>query len=136
LDKFPLKTTKDEQQPRLLLVTVDVQEGATVIFDSYDGKLKKNDKGEGISKDENGKSVYEFKAEYGEYDKEAKKYKQVIEYSKGLTIDHVLASASVSIAYDYQDINGHTFWDGYYFKQHTIKRINRRAQDVLGSRDT
>src|SRR5919108_2238579 len=94
LTEFPLKTTKGE--PRLLLVTVDVQEGATVTFDSY-GKLKKNDDGS-IVKDEHGNPVYELKAEYGEYNNETQKYEHVIEYPKGITIDHVLASASVPIS--------------------------------------
>ena len=38
--KFPIATTFDEKasltQPRLILVSVDVAEGATVVFDSYE----------------------------------------------------------------------------------------------------
>jgi hypothetical protein len=33
--KFPIATNLDQNQPRLLLVSVDVQEGAVVTFDSY-----------------------------------------------------------------------------------------------------
>ena len=33
--KFPIATSFNQNQPRLLLVSVDVQEGAVVTFDSY-----------------------------------------------------------------------------------------------------
>jgi hypothetical protein len=70
LKDFSLKTKPPE--PRLLLITVDVQEGTTVTFDSYHD----------LTKYEN----------------------HTIGYSNGITIDHVLASASVPVHYDYTTI--------------------------------
>jgi hypothetical protein len=44
--KFPIATTFDEKaslnQPRLILVSVDVAEGTPVVFDSYDGGVMSN----------------------------------------------------------------------------------------------
>ncbi|MGC2685293.1 MAG: hypothetical protein WA323_25840, partial [Candidatus Nitrosopolaris sp.] len=34
--RFPISTSFEKGEPRLLLVAVDVQEGAAVIFDSYE----------------------------------------------------------------------------------------------------
>jgi NTE family protein len=34
--KFPIATSYQNNEPRLLLVSVDVQEGSTVVFDSYE----------------------------------------------------------------------------------------------------
>ena len=39
--KFPIATTYEEGEPRLLVVSVDATEGTTVTFDSYEkGKDK------------------------------------------------------------------------------------------------
>jgi predicted acylesterase/phospholipase RssA len=94
LKDFSLKTEPPE--PRLLLVTVDVQEGTTVTFDSY----------------------YE-KTEYDD--------KHVIEYPDGLTIDHVLASASVPVHYDYATIaakdSQRKFWDGIILSNTPLREL-------------
>jgi NTE family protein len=86
---FPIATSyyddkkQPVKQPRLLVVTVDVEEGETVVFDSY-------------TKKDGSRS-----SEYG-YDEElTKKYTQKIEYDKGLMIEHIIASASVPIHYEY-----------------------------------
>ncbi len=90
--KFPIKTSnKEKKEPRLLLVSVDVQEGATVTFDSYpkkDGFWKTE---YGVSKtlqdeNNNGSPIYKFK--------------HTIQYD-GIDSDHVIASAAVPIHYSY-----------------------------------
>jgi len=103
---FPIATSFDEDpiQPRLLLTSVDVQEGQTVTFDSY-------------AKEDGSR----FTA-YGKYQKSEDgkgKYSYTIRY-KGIELDHVTASASVPINYDYtkieakdeKSINTRYFWDG------------------------
>jgi NTE family protein len=99
LKDFSLKTEPPE--PRLLLVTVDVQEGTTVTFDSYHEKI--------------------------EYDN------HIIEYSKGITIDHVLASASVPVHYNYTTIKAkdspRKFWDG-------IILSNTPLRELIGEHNT
>jgi NTE family protein len=52
--KFPIATTKEEDQPRLLLVTVDVADGIPITFDSYpkeDGS-RRTEYGRFISRDD------------------------------------------------------------------------------------
>jgi len=114
--KFPLATSYEENQPRLLLVSVDVGEGKPVVFDSYvkeDGKrysgygklyLEKNS-------DNKGKIIG---------------FEHVIRYDKGITADHVIASATVPVNYDYVKLDAERynpqtkqyekesryFWDG------------------------
>lgn len=75
---FPLKTVADKNEPRLLTVTVDVATGKAVTFDSYAEKTEFKD-----TRYENQNPV-------------------VIKYKKGLAVEHVLASASVPINFDYQ----------------------------------
>ena len=94
--RFPIATSFDgnQRQPRLLLVSVDVQEGVTVTFDSY---VKENG---------------QRKSEYGEYGSELgiitngkkKQYEHVIRYNEGIRSDHVIASASVPINFNYTTI--------------------------------
>jgi predicted acylesterase/phospholipase RssA len=75
--KFPISTNFDKGQPRLLLVGVDVEEGERVIFDSYSKQSK-----------------------YA-YDKKSNEFKHVISYDRGLMLEHLMASASIPIHFDY-----------------------------------
>ena len=79
---FPIATRFCEKQPRLLVFSVDVLEGETVAFDSYE-------KADGIRK-----------SEYGQYNNENKRYEHVIKY-RGITLDHVMASGTLPEFYDY-----------------------------------
>lgn len=84
--KFPIATTQEANQPRLLLVAVDVAEGVPVTFDSYpteDGSRK---------------------TEYGQFIKQDEKdpvFKYTIRYDEGITADHVIASGSFPVNFDY-----------------------------------
>jgi predicted acylesterase/phospholipase RssA len=66
----------------LLTVSVDVEEGETVVFDSYPKKDGSRN------------------TEYG-YDQQSNKHNQKIRYDEGLMVEHIVASASVPIHYDY-----------------------------------
>lgn len=94
--KFPIATSYERNEHRLLLVAVDVQEGSTVVFDSYE---KEN----GVRK-----------SGYGRYGKVKPQinntsddqlvqhdHEHVIRYDEGITSDFVLASCSVPINYDF-----------------------------------
>ena len=93
--KFPIATSSKLNQPRLLLVSVDVLEGAVVTFDSYPkvGGIRKSEYGEYIKLKENGsnggdKLQYQFE----------------IPYENGIESDHAIASGSVPINYDYSKL--------------------------------
>ena len=146
--KFPIATTFDENasltQPRLILVSVDVAEGGTVTFDSYE-------KEDGSRKSEYGKYIVTDGKEVG--------FAHTIKYNDGITADQVIASASVPLNFGYipleiESYNDATssyekniryFWDGgimsntplmqvvllhrqYWLKRkgfkHTVPRLN------------
>jgi NTE family protein len=146
--KFPIATTFDENasltQPRLILVTVDVAEGNTVTFDSYE-------KEDGSRKSEYGKYIVKDGKEVG--------FAHTIKYNDGITADQVIASASVPLNFGYTPLevesyndatssyekNIRYFWDGgimsntplmqvvilhrqYWLKRkgfkHTVPRLN------------
>lgn len=98
--KFPITTDTSNNQPRLLLVTVDLLDGSEVTFDSCikeDG-IRKSEYGEYYSLDgedkiasENQKTRTSNKGYY--------KYSMV--YNDGIILDYAIASGSVPIGYDY-----------------------------------
>ena len=93
LTKFPLKT--DLGKPRLLLVSVDIQESIAVTFDSYQ-------KEDGIRKTQYGEYAEAF-ARNGEG---KKGFEHIIKYNEGVGVEHVLASSAVPIFYKYKKIDG------------------------------
>ncbi len=111
--KFPISTSFNEevQQPRLLLVSVDVAEGAAVTFDSYVRE-------DGSRKSEYGKYIIKNGKEIG--------HSHIIRYNNGITSEQVMASASVPIHFNYTTMevesydnttgnytkNSRYFWDG------------------------
>ena len=98
--KFPISTSYERGEPRLLLVAVDVQEGSPVIFDSYE-------KEDGTRKSEYGR-YGRLKYPGSEKNAENEGFEHVIRYNDGITSDFVLASCSVPVNYDYTKINVET----------------------------
>lgn len=98
--KFPIKTSYKSNQPRLLMVSVDIQEAAVVTFDSY-------------AKDDND-TIRE--STFGDFIKQPDeqcdgnhskgRYKYTISYPDGIESQHVMASGSIPINYDYTEISG------------------------------
>lgn len=84
--KFPIATAYEENQSRLILVSVDVADGLPVTFDSY-------------AKEDGSR-----KTEYGRYIKQDGKeisFEHVIRYNDGITLDQVMASGCYPINFDY-----------------------------------
>jgi NTE family protein len=85
--KFPIASAFEENQPRLILVAVDVADGAPVVFDSY-------------AKEDGSR-----KTEYGRYFKQQDGkevgFEHVIRYNDGITVDQVMASGCYPINFDY-----------------------------------
>jgi NTE family protein len=86
--KFPIATGVG--QPRLLLVSVDVKTGTTITFDSYSKPTKGNRENQ----------IREYK--YENY--EDRSYDFIISYDKGIMPEHLLASASVPVNFDYTHV--------------------------------
>jgi NTE family protein len=118
--KFPIATSHDKKEPRLLVFSVDVAEGKTVTFDSHP------------------KSDGSRKSEYGRYSKE-KGYEKVINYDDGINIEHIMASGTLPEFYDYQDIDGHKFWDGGLLSNTPFRELLQAYQeywtDVMAEED-
>lgn len=121
--KFPIATSQENNQPRLILTAVDVAEGIPVVFDSYAKK-------DGTRKSEYGRYIVNKKIsdddEIENKTEEEIGFEHVIKYDKGITVDHVIASAAVPVSYDYVKLEAETydqekkayrknirhFWDG------------------------
>ncbi len=85
--RFPIATSPENNQPRLLLLSVDVQEGRQVVFDSYEKK-------DGSRRSGYGKYlVQQDGREIG--------FEHEIRYDDGLRSEHVIASASFPVNFDY-----------------------------------
>jgi predicted acylesterase/phospholipase RssA len=108
--KFPIATSFKNAQPRLLIFSVDVAEGETVTFDSYP-------KADGSRKSEYGKHMNE------------KDHVNVIKYNDGITIDYVMASGTIPVFYDYQEIDGRKFWDGGLLSNTPFRELLQAYQD-------
>jgi NTE family protein len=102
--RFPISTSYEDDQPRLILTAVDVAEGIPVTFDSYpkeDGH-RKTGYGRFISHD--GKDIG---------------FEHVIRYDDGITSDQVMASGSLPINFDYTKIEVES-----YNYDHSSRKVN------------
>jgi NTE family protein len=100
--KFPIATSFEKGEPRLLVVSVDAAEGTTVTFDSYEKEQGRRE------------------TEYG--DPELGK-PVIIKYNEGIGIKHLMASSTLPEVYTYEEIEGRKFWDGGLLSNTPIKEL-------------
>lgn len=85
--KFPIATAFEENQPRIMLVAVDVADAVPVTFDSY------------------AKADGSRRTEYGRYvkgqDGTEIRFERVIRYNDGITLDQVMDSGCFPVNFDY-----------------------------------
>ena len=98
--KFPISTSFEKGEPRLLLVAVDVQEATPVVFDSYE-------KEDGTRKSEYGR-YGRIKSDGSVKNSENEAFEHIIRYEDGIKSDFVLASCSIPVNYDYTRLNVET----------------------------
>lgn len=104
---FPLTTSFDKGEPRFLAISVDVQHGKAVTFDSYSKKST-------------------FQA----YDPETRDYKSyTVEYENGIMTEHVMASASFPVYFDYELVDGRRFWDGGILSNTPLRELLQAHRD-------
>ena len=119
--KFPIATSRENNQPRLLLVATDVGEGIPVVFDSYV-------KEDGTRHTGYGKLIVDENDDKNNRNTKNKVigFEHIFRYDQGITIDHVMASASVPVSFDYVNLEAERydpntksylkekrfFWDG------------------------
>jgi NTE family protein len=121
---FPIKTSLEKGQPRLLLTSVDIQDYATpVVFDSYeklhDAPINRNTIVEG----KEGKGNGRWYSEYGNSEN-----RHIVFYD-GIGPDQVLASALGKYAIDHPHIEDMTtgtmrqLWDGGYLSNTPLREL-------------
>ncbi|TLX91597.1 MAG: hypothetical protein E6K94_02245 [Thaumarchaeota archaeon] len=130
---FPIATREGE--PRLLTVAVDVVVGETVTFDSYMYEGKKCL----ICEEECGKEklVEHVNRKHGASIRNVVRWsvygdkgnRQAIFYEDGIDVTHVIASASIPIFYDYEEIDGHKFWDGGILSNTPLRELIQAHRD-------
>ena len=119
--KFPIATSYEDNQPRLILTAVDVMDGKAVVFDSYakeDG-TRKSEYGKFIMNKDGGKGNDQI-----EEDSETE-FEHIIRYPKGITVDHVLASSALPINIDYVPLEA----ESYNFKTKNYAKKTRYFWD-------
>ena len=81
-----------------------MEHGSTVTFDSYE------------KPDGSRKTMYL-------YNEKEKRFDYELRYPEGLTIEHVMASSAVPLFYDFENIQGHKFWDGIILNNTPLKEL-------------
>ena len=100
-ERLNIATSWDRNEPRLLVISVDVAEGKTITFDSYHKKSldPKN-------------SLYE---------------------SDGIDIDHIMASGTIPIFYEFKEKGGRKFWDGGILSNTPFRELLQAHYDYWSS---
>ncbi len=124
-EKYPIKTEFEKGEPRLLLVSVDVMDAASAVtFDSYNCETKYSD----------GKS-----AEATSTDSAQNNFNYIIKYPDGISIEHVSASMSPHLKYQYPSFPAYSerenknidryFWDGAYLSNTPLRELIQAHRD-------
>jgi NTE family protein len=101
--KFPIKTDPGNYEPRFLLVSVDVQSGDTVSFDSYGVNTEYNEYDQWKDND---------------YNKSSGEQSHIISYPNSIEWDHLSTTFSLPDLYRHATLKDEksgrkrTFWDG------------------------
>jgi NTE family protein len=127
-EKDPIKTDYGKGEPRLLFVAVDIMDGTTVTFDSYE------------------KSEGSWKTEYVHANPDGSTEQHGIKYDSGLSMDHLLASMSSHLRHRPPSLTATTtiskddkvqsvtdqiryFWDGFYLSNTPLREVLQGHRD-------
>jgi NTE family protein len=122
---FPIKTSLEKRQPRLLLTSVDIQDYSTpVVFDSYEKLHGASVNGKTISQARDGeRNNSRWYSEYGNSEN-----RHVVFYD-GIGPDQVLASALGKYALEHPEIEDRVtgtmrqLWDGGYLSNTPLREL-------------
>ena len=106
---FPISTSYENGEPRLLVVSTNVKDGSTVTFDSYP------------TKSESG--AYSSIATSGGYSK------RTARRSGGVKLAHVMASSSIPLFYNFEEIDGAEFCDGGVLSNTPLREVLQAHRD-------
>lgn len=145
--KFPIATTSDRDSdnkkdaigPRLLTVAVDVLDGSTVTFDSYNYKgkrclicLQEFDSNHQLIEHVNWNHRGDIKnnrLRWSVYGQKGDNDTGAIIYNEGIELTHVMASGAFPTAFDYEKIGGRGFWDGGILSNTPLRELIQKHRD-------
>jgi len=121
--RYPISTDYLKGEPRLLLVSVDILDATSAVtFDSY---LRKTQYPKGkIDERENKEDDSSYRANQKQQEEQ-----RLIEYSDGITMEHVRASMSPHTVIDYpkfEDIQNQEtryLWDGAFLSNTPLREL-------------
>jgi NTE family protein len=125
----PIATSFGGKQPRLLLVGIDLENCATVTFDSHDHR-----------KDES-VATPKRESEYSEdrRDEQGRPVKYIIKYPDGIEMKHLMTSMSSHLKYQYPcldavaqntgEVQKRHFWDGVYLSNTPLREVLQAHRD-------
>jgi len=106
---FPISTSYDEGEPRLLVVSTNVKDGSTVTFDSYATKSEAGD--------------YRTSTSAAGYSKHTSRH------SGGVQLSQVMASSSIPLFYDFERIGGEEYCDGGVLSNTPLREVLQSHRD-------
>ena len=119
--RFPISTSYENHQPRLILTAVDVAEGIPVTFDSYPKEDGHRNTGYGRFINHDGKDIG---------------FEHVIKYDDGITADQVMASGSLPINFDYTKIEVESYNYNHYSSKDNGRNKTRGGNGATNVGDT
>jgi NTE family protein len=129
INQFPIQTSFDKGEPRLLLVSVDVQDCTTAVtFDSYQ-KFNLPTKNKKVIEKPGETEAGKWYSEYGD---ENSKH---IVFHKGIDLDQVLASCLFPYASNHtilkDELSGtdRTYWDGAFLSNTPLRELIQHHKD-------
>ena len=105
---FPISTSYEKGEPRLLVVGTNVKDGSTVTFDSYPTKSE---------------SGYYHSVTPSGYSKHTARL------SGGIELAHVVASSSIPLFYELEEIDGAEFCDGGVLSNTPLREVLQAHRD-------
>jgi NTE family protein len=131
INNFPIQTSFDKGDPRLLLVSVDVKDCTTAVtFDSYQKFKPPQVKDMEVRKDN--EEVDEDGQWFTEYGDENNKH---VVFHKGIDLDQVLASCLFPFALGHTVMKDEiskslrTFWDGAFLSNTPLRELIQHHKD-------
>jgi NTE family protein len=106
---FPISTSYEKGEPRLFVVSTNVKDGSTVTFDSYP------------TKSESG--AYSSSATSGGYSK------RTARRSGGVKLAQIMASSSIPLFYNFEEIDGAEFCDGGVLSNTPLREVLQAHRD-------
>jgi NTE family protein len=140
----PISTNDKDGDPRLLVIAVDVQQGETVAFDSYPDmrsttcricrkpcKDNKDLLNHVFTHHDHQRNNQGDELRWSVYGNERDGRKNAIFYNQGLDVEHILASASVPVNYDYSKLDSIEF--RYDIQELLLKDENEQLFNIENS---